>query len=89
MLLTLKSNHYYQYFYSIKVHVCVKVHVVSTVYPSNSITCAILLFIIIIIQDGRSVLHFAACNRSHPEVAELQVTKYSIDVNKQDKVQRG
>ena len=48
----------------------------------------ILLFIIIIIQDGRSVLHFAASNRSHPEVAELLVTKYSIDINKQDKVQR-
>ena len=41
-----------------------------------------------IIQDGRSVLHFAAYNRSYPEVAELLVTKYSIDVNKQDKVQR-
>ena len=40
ILLTLKSNHYYHYFYSVNVHVCVKVHVVSTVYPSSSIICA-------------------------------------------------
>ena len=45
-------------------------------------------FLIIIIQDGRSVLHFAVYNRSYPEVAELLVTKYSIDVNEQDEVQR-